>query len=271
LDAARTTGAGRLDGSLVDRHAHVSSPLRASPAGDLANRTVIVGGTFDRIVPLSDLVALRAVWLGSELITARQGHFGYAMVPLASPGYLSAACSQNTTLSTNKRGVRVLPRNNETKVQLMPWFSSNKLVATNQMHSIGHLMKNDSAIVLLIGLACASLSLTGCQPNQTGSSTAAASPSSQAKTGGHLIVQRTANFGERIGLILKVDGKEVALLSENRTYDGYLSPGQHILSAQIDPNPEGYQPWRKTLTIENGQTYSFSAGFSGERLTLVRN
>jgi hypothetical protein len=34
-----------LDRGLVDRHAHLSSPLRARPAGNAAERTVIVGGS----------------------------------------------------------------------------------------------------------------------------------------------------------------------------------------------------------------------------------
>jgi len=48
-----------LERTLVDRHAHLSSPLRAPPAGNVAERTVIVGGSFDHIVTLADLVALR--------------------------------------------------------------------------------------------------------------------------------------------------------------------------------------------------------------------
>ena len=72
-----------LERTLVDRHAHLSSPLRAPPAGNVAERTVIVGGSFDRIVRLADLVALRNAWPGSELITVSQGHFGYRMIPEA--------------------------------------------------------------------------------------------------------------------------------------------------------------------------------------------
>ena len=68
---------------MLDRHAHLSSPLAAKPAGDLSKRTVILGGTFDRIVPLADLALLREAWPGSELITLPQAHFGYAMIPQA--------------------------------------------------------------------------------------------------------------------------------------------------------------------------------------------
>lgn len=69
--------------TFLERHAHLSSPLRAPPAGDTAERTLIVGGTFDRIVRLTDLVALRDAWPGSELVTVPQAHFGYGMIPRA--------------------------------------------------------------------------------------------------------------------------------------------------------------------------------------------
>jgi pimeloyl-ACP methyl ester carboxylesterase len=72
-----------LERSLIDRHAHLSSPLCAPPAGDAAKRTLIVGGTFDRIVRMTDLVALRDAWPGSELVTVPQAHFGYGMIPRA--------------------------------------------------------------------------------------------------------------------------------------------------------------------------------------------
>jgi len=72
-----------LERALIDRHAHLSSPLRAPPAGGAAERTVIIGGEFDRIVPMNDLIALREAWPGSELITLPQAHFGYGMIPRA--------------------------------------------------------------------------------------------------------------------------------------------------------------------------------------------
>ncbi len=72
-----------LERTLIDRHAHLSSPLRAPPAGNGAERTVIIGGTFDRIVPLVDLIALREAWPGSELVTVPQAHYGHRMIPRA--------------------------------------------------------------------------------------------------------------------------------------------------------------------------------------------
>ncbi|MGH8094255.1 MAG: alpha/beta fold hydrolase [Chthoniobacterales bacterium] len=72
-----------LERPLLDRHAHLSSPYFAPPAGDAGQRTVIIGGAFDRIVRSSDLDALRAAWPGSELVMLPQAHFGYGMIPRA--------------------------------------------------------------------------------------------------------------------------------------------------------------------------------------------
>ena len=79
----RQLAGGGLERSLIDRHAHLSSPFRAPPANKGAERTVIIAGHFDRIVRLADLAALRDVWAGSELISVSQGHFGYRMIPRA--------------------------------------------------------------------------------------------------------------------------------------------------------------------------------------------
>lgn len=72
-----------LESSLVERHGHLSSPRRAMPAGNGTTRSLIIAGTYDRIVRLSDLIALRDAWPGCELITLPQGHFGYGMIPRA--------------------------------------------------------------------------------------------------------------------------------------------------------------------------------------------
>jgi hypothetical protein len=86
-----------------------------------------------------------------------------------------------------------------------------------------------------------------------------------------LLVYRVANFGTDLGLVLSVDGKDVGSFTEGRNYDGYLSEGQHVITARPDPNRTGARPGRKTLTVKAGQTYSYTAAWSGENLGLVRN
>ena len=124
-------------------------------------------------------------------------------------------------------------------------------------------MKRYSSIIYILSLACAGLIFTGCATNQATSPIPANS--------GHLIVTRVANFGSNLSLVVSVDGKDVGSFTEGRNYSGYLSAGQHRLTARVDPNPGGKRPGRKTLTVQAGQTYSYTTAWSGENLVLVRN
>ena len=124
-------------------------------------------------------------------------------------------------------------------------------------------MKRYSSIIYIVSLACASLIFTGCATNQATAPIPANS--------GHLIVTRVANFGESLGLVVSVDGKDVGSFSEGRNYSGYLSAGQHVITARADPHQPGARPGRKTVTVQAGHTYSYTAAWSGGNLVLVRN
>jgi hypothetical protein len=124
-------------------------------------------------------------------------------------------------------------------------------------------MKRYRSTIHFLSLACACLISVGCA-TQPGAATAP--PNS-----GHLLVNRVANFGTDLSLVLSVDGKDVGSFTEGRSYDGYLSAGQHRLTARVDPNRTGAAPARKTVTVQAGQTYSYTAAWSGENLVLVRN
>jgi hypothetical protein len=88
-------------------------------------------------------------------------------------------------------------------------------------------MKNKKSIIHLIEVACACLILLGPGLIFAGE-----------KSGGHVIVNRVANFGTDLSLSVSVDGSEVANLVEGRSYDGYLPPGKHVISAVVSPNRE---------------------------------
>ena len=125
-------------------------------------------------------------------------------------------------------------------------------------------MKKYSSIIRILSLACAGL-IAGCATNQPGAATA------PPPNSGHVIINRVANFGSNLSLVVSVDGKDVGSFTEGRNYDGYLPAGQHTLTARCDPNPGGKGPARKTLTVQAGQTYSYTAAWSGGKLVLVRN
>ena len=126
-------------------------------------------------------------------------------------------------------------------------------------------MKKYNAIICILSLACAGIILSGCETTQSGAASAA--PPNSAR----LLINRVANFGSDLSLVVSVDGKDVGSFTEGRNYSGYLSAGQHVITARIDPNLGGTRPAQKTLNVKAGQTYSYSAGQSGGNMTLVRN
>jgi hypothetical protein len=126
-------------------------------------------------------------------------------------------------------------------------------------------MKKYNAIICILSLACAGIILSGCETTQSGA--ASAPPPNSAR----LLINRVANFGSDLSLVVSVDGKDVGSFTEGRNYSGYLPAGQHVITARVDPNQTGAAPARKTLNVKAGQTYSFTAGLSGGNMTLVRN
>jgi hypothetical protein len=125
-------------------------------------------------------------------------------------------------------------------------------------------MKKYSSIIHIFSLACACLISAGCA---TGPGAATAPPPNS----GHVLIYRVANFGENLALVVSVDGKDVGSFTEGRNYSGYLSAGQHVITARADPHQPGARPGRKTLTVQTGHTYSYTAAWSGGNLRLVRN
>src|SRR6201997_3791577 len=118
-------------------------------------------------------------------------------------------------------------------------------------------MKKYNAIICILSLACAGIILSGCETTQSGAASAA--PPNSAR----LLINRVANFGSDLSLVVSVDGKDVGSFTEGRSYSGYLPAGQHVITARVDPNQTGARPGRKTLTVQAGQTYSYTAGWSG--------
>ena len=124
-------------------------------------------------------------------------------------------------------------------------------------------MKRYSSIIHIVGVACACLIFTGCQAGP------GAGP--MPANAGHLLIYRVPNFGSGLSLTVSVDGKDVGSFTEGRNYSGYLPAGQHVITARVDPYQAGKGPARKTITVKAGQTYSYTAAWSGGNLVLVRN
>jgi len=126
-------------------------------------------------------------------------------------------------------------------------------------------MKTYNPIIYILSLACAGLILGACETSGPGAASA------RPPNSGHLIVNRVANFGSDLVLVLSIDGKDVATLTEGNNYSGYLPAGQHTIIARVDPFQAGTRPTKKILTIQAGQTYNFTASWSGQRVRFVQN
>ena len=88
-------------------------------------------------------------------------------------------------------------------------------------------MKKYSSIIYIVSLACAGLIFTGCATNQATAPIPANS--------GHLLINRVANFGSDLSLVVYVDGKNVGGFSEGRGYSGYLPAGHTPLPSALIP------------------------------------
>lgn len=124
-------------------------------------------------------------------------------------------------------------------------------------------MKKYNSIICILTLACAGFALVSCETTGTGA--AAAPPNS-----GHVIIYRVANFGSDLALVVSVDGKDAGSFSEGSNYSGYLPAGQHRVTVRAEPTDPNRRPGRSTLTVVAGQTYVYTAAWSGGRLVLVR-
>src|SRR5690348_189315 len=76
-------------------------------------------------------------------------------------------------------------------------------------------MKTYNSITHTLSLACAGL-IVAYAANQAG-----AAPNS-----GHLVIDRVANFGTDLGLVVSIDGKDVGSFTEGRKYSGDLPAGE---------------------------------------------
>jgi hypothetical protein len=90
-----------------------------------------------------------------------------------------------------------------------------------------------------------------------------------SKNAGLLSIRRAPKFGTRVTLNVSIDGAQVTSLGEGQSYNGTLSPGQHVLSVNATPGRGRRGTTTKRLTVEAGQTYSFTATWSSDRLVLM--
>jgi len=125
-------------------------------------------------------------------------------------------------------------------------------------------MKTYNSITHILSLACAGL-IAVWAANQAG-----AAPESGS---GHLVIDRVANFGSDLGLVVSIDGKDAGSYSEGRQYSGDLPAGEHTIIVRVDPNLNDVKPAQIKLNVVGGQTYTYTAGFSdgGQNMAMHKD
>src|SRR6266568_3160865 len=125
-----------------------------------------------------------------------------------------------------------------------------------------------SGVLVIAALACAGLS--GCETSGTAAPGATASVTAPAgQNAAQLIIRRAPNLGTALFVDIKIDGVSVGSIGVGETYKGPLSPGQHVVSAVARPNQLFLSPTKKTLTVVQGQTYTFTAAWQGGTVVLL--
>jgi hypothetical protein len=120
-------------------------------------------------------------------------------------------------------------------------------------------------------LAIAALLITSAQQRAVAKENKAPAPSGEIfatgpTDGGRLYINRSPLLGVNVAVTIKIDGKPAGTLMRNRTYDRYITPGHHTLTALPSGTGGDYEG---TLDVRAGQTYSYTASYNVNKLLLT--
>jgi hypothetical protein len=138
---------------------------------------------------------------------------------------------------------------------------SRRRVTTMKIHRYNMRSAIFLLIVSLFFSAFAAGQATAADPR---SSHAAAPSQAPAR----LIIRRNPNLGVNVIARLWIDGQWAAAIGYGHTYEGFLTPGHHVLAVLASPNARWPVPWQLPVDVRSGQTYGFTAVTDGSG-TLV--
>ena len=72
-------------------------------------------------------------------------------------------------------------------------------------------------------------------------------------------------MGRNLSVTIRIDGKLGGLLSWHRTFETDLTPGRHSITAEPSQFSES---WHGTIDVRPGQTYSYMAYYTVNRVVL---
>lgn len=81
------------------------------------------------------------------------------------------------------------------------------------------------------------------------------------------MIKRSANLGSTI-VGLSIDGKQVAKINFNGTYEAPISAGPHRLTTIPIPNREHAEVSQVQINVQPGKTYTFTAFRDDVRIVL---
>jgi hypothetical protein len=117
---------------------------------------------------------------------------------------------------------------------------------------------------------CLGLAMLCCAATSQAASKKSDAPAQNAGDSAQLVVVRTPSVGSGIAASISVDGKELANLTQGKSFRGPLTPGKHVISVSAHPNLTGKQSNKTEFTAEKGQTYSFSVSSKSGEVVLVK-
>jgi hypothetical protein len=123
-----------------------------------------------------------------------------------------------------------------------------------------------SAILLLMGSLFFSAFLAGKATAADPRSPHAVAPS---RTPARLVIRRNPNLGVNVIVRLWIDGQRAGSIGYGHTYEGFLTPGHHVLGVLASPNPRWPIPWQLPLEVRGGQTYGFTAVTDGSGTLIL--
>ena len=132
-------------------------------------------------------------------------------------------------------------------------------------------MKRENFFVAVLRLAICALLIASANQSvnaseSKSSKTSGAIFATSAADGGRLYIRRSPVLGYNVQIALTIDGKNAGTLVRGRTYDKYIAPGHRILV--VTPRPP-WPEWRTVLDVRPGQTYSYTARFTGLEFVLT--
>ena len=126
-------------------------------------------------------------------------------------------------------------------------------------------MKQHPCRLFLSALACAAIALAPALVAAAGKPSPGAA--AQNQEAGRLVIKRSAHLGTTL-VSLSIDGKQVATINFNASYDAPLAAGPHVITVFPIAGREHPQPYTTRITVQPGQTYSFTAVRSDVSIVL---